>query len=60
LIPNAPNFYDHLQNRILTAFKPKNEDPDPKAQFDVMLTRKMTYEQVRLSSSPLLLPFASI
>lgn len=45
-IPTAPNFYDHLQNRILTVFKPKNEDPDPKAQFDVMLTRKMTYEQM--------------
>ncbi|KAL7416026.1 hypothetical protein BDY24DRAFT_406155 [Mrakia frigida] len=46
LIPNAPNFYDHLQNRILTAFKPKGEDADPKATFDVMLTRKMTYEQM--------------
>jgi ubiquitin carboxyl-terminal hydrolase 7 len=46
-ITNAPQFYEHLQNRILVQFKPKYEDPDPKATFEVMLTRKMTYEQVR-------------
>lgn len=46
-ITNAPQFYEHLQNRILVQFKPKYEDPDPKSTFEVMLTRKMTYEQVR-------------
>lgn len=35
----------------MTQFKPKIEDPDPKATFEVMLTRKMTYDQVRRALS---------
>lgn len=58
-ITNAPQFYEHLQNRILVQFKPKYEDPDPKSTFEVMLTRKMTYEQVRRARAPLVACSAS-
>lgn len=48
-IPNAPLFYEHLQNRILTRFKSKKEADwnDPSTTFDIMLAKKMTYDQVR-------------
>lgn len=45
---NAPAFYEYLQNRILVRFQPKNGDSDPKAVFESILTRKMTYDQVGL------------
>jgi ubiquitin carboxyl-terminal hydrolase 7 len=52
LYPTVPQYYDFLQNRVLVQFKPRYEDnPGRSADFDIMLSKKMTYEVV---SSPYL------
>lgn len=51
-----PQYYDFLQNRVLVNFKPRYEDPTGRvAEFELMLSKKMTYEVVCY----LLLPCAS-
>ncbi|KAM0756443.1 cysteine proteinase [Meredithblackwellia eburnea MCA 4105] len=39
-------FYDFFLNRVVVIFKPKYEDPEPKPEFDLVLSKKMTYEQM--------------
>lgn len=45
LYSSVPLFYDFLQNRVLVQFKPRYEDPNI-VDFDLMLSKKMTYEVV--------------
>ena len=48
-------FYDFFLNRVVVSFKPKYEDPEPKPEFEITLSKKNTYEQVSLSLAVLLL-----
>lgn len=48
-------FYDFFLNRIVVNFKPKFEMADPLPEFELTLSKKNTYDQVRPSSPP---PFA--
>lgn len=51
-IPNPPLFYDYFLNRLNVHFRPKIATDDPKAvEFDLMLSKKMTYDQVRCRST---------
>ena len=43
-------FYDFFLNRVMVTFKPKYEDPDPTHEFELMLSKKNTYDQVRALS----------
>ena len=43
-------FYDFFLNRVVVNFKPKFEDPEPKPEFEITLSKKNTYEQVSRSS----------
>ena len=45
LYSSVPLFYDFLQNRVLVQFKPRNDNSND-ADFDLMLSKKMTYEVV--------------
>jgi ubiquitin carboxyl-terminal hydrolase 7 len=40
-------FYDFFLNRVVVNFRPKFDDPDPKPEFDIYLSKKNSYEQVR-------------
>jgi ubiquitin carboxyl-terminal hydrolase 7 len=42
-------FYDFFLNRVVVNFKPKFEDTDLPASFDITLSKKNTYDQVRPS-----------
>ena len=54
LYTTIPQFYDFLQNRVLVQFKPRHEDNPGRTQdFDLMLSKKMTYDVVRPFNSPL-------
>ncbi|KAF8201450.1 hypothetical protein BJ912DRAFT_1019409 [Pholiota molesta] len=44
LYSNPVNYYDFLQNRVLILFKPKFEDPDPEAEFSLVLSKKQNYD----------------
>lgn len=46
LYSNPVNYYDFLQNRVLILFKPKFEDPDPEAEFSLVLSKKQNYDIV--------------
>lgn len=47
LYASVPQFYDFLQNRVLVSFRPKFEEPSAtNPEFDLMLSKKMTYELV--------------
>lgn len=51
LYSNIPQFYDFLQNRVLVQFKPRfEEDPGRTQDFDLMLSKKMTYDVVSFRS----------
>lgn len=39
-------FYDFFLNRVVVSFRPKFEDTDGKADFEITLSKKNTYEQV--------------
>ncbi|KAL8284094.1 hypothetical protein RQP46_004843 [Phenoliferia psychrophenolica] len=39
-------FYDFFLNRVMVTFKPKYEDPDPSHEFELMLSKKNTYDQM--------------
>jgi ubiquitin carboxyl-terminal hydrolase 7 len=52
LYSSTPQFYDFLQNRVLVQFKPRFEDLTGKIpDFDLVLSKKMTYEVVSRSTS---------
>lgn len=45
-------FYDFLQNRVLVQFKLRHDDPSGRtADFEIVLSKKMTYEVVSLIPS---------
>jgi ubiquitin carboxyl-terminal hydrolase 7 len=47
LYASVPQYYDFLQNRVLVNFRPRYEDPTGRiAEFELMLSKKMTYEVV--------------
>lgn len=51
LYASVPQYYDFLQNRVLVNFKPRHEDPTGRvAEFELMLSKKMTYEIVSCRS----------
>lgn len=64
LYSSVPLFYDFLQNRVLVQFKPRYENPND-ADFDLMLSKKMTYEVMAarvgdyLKQDPLKIRFTS-
>ena len=41
-------FYDFLQNQIKVLFKPRFDDVEPRTEFEVLLSKKMTYDMVSL------------
>ena len=43
---NPIHFYDFFMNRIVVAFKPRFEDQEFKSEFELTLSKKMTYDQV--------------
>ncbi len=43
---NPMQFYDFLQNQIKVLFKPRYEDVEYKQEFEVTLSKKMTYDMV--------------
>lgn len=43
-------FYDFFLNRVVVAFKPKFDDPEPKPEFEISLSKKNSYDQVRQST----------
>ncbi|KAK9894556.1 cysteine proteinase [Cystobasidium minutum MCA 4210] len=43
---NPIQFYDFFMNRIVVAFKPRFEDQEYKSEFELTLSKKMTYDQV--------------
>lgn len=46
LYSNPVGYYDFLQNRVLVLFKPKFEDSDPEAEFNLVLSKKQNYDIV--------------
>lgn len=43
---NPIQFYDFFMNRIVVAFKPRFEDQEFRSEFELTLSKKMTYDQV--------------
>ncbi|RGB42735.1 ubiquitin carboxyl-terminal hydrolase 5 [Rhizophagus diaphanus] len=62
---DIPHFYESLTLRIVVSFKPKLKDRDPKPEFDLVLNKKWTYDQVagavgtHLNTDPLKLRFTT-
>lgn len=48
MFTNPVQFYDFFLNRVVVTFRPKFEDPTPENEFSIVLSKKNTYEQVRL------------
>jgi ubiquitin carboxyl-terminal hydrolase 7 len=46
LYSNPVHFYDFLQNRVMITFRPKFEDSDPEADFNLVLSKKQNYDTV--------------
>ena len=44
------SYYDFLQNRVMVHFKPKDEDSEKAAEFNLTLSKKMTYDMVCILS----------
>ncbi|CAB5149192.1 unnamed protein product [Rhizophagus irregularis] len=63
---DIPHFYESLTLRIVVSFKPKLKDRDPKPEFDLILNKKWTYDQVagavatHLNTDPLKLRFTTV
>lgn len=58
LYAQVPAFYDFLQNRVLVTFKPKPETQtaaDGSPEFELMLSKKMTYDLVSRTNWNILL-----
>ena len=43
---NPIQFYDFFMNRVVVQFKPRFDDMDIKTEFELTLSKKMTYDQV--------------
>ncbi|PKC11352.1 putative ubiquitin-specific processing protease 21 [Rhizophagus irregularis] len=62
---DIPHFYESLTLRIVVLFKPKLKDRDPKPEFEIVLNKKWTYDQVagaagtHLNTDPLKLRFTT-
>ncbi|KAK4048743.1 ubiquitin-specific protease ubp15 [Microbotryomycetes sp. JL221] len=39
-------FYDFFLNRVVVSFKPKFEDPEPRQEFELCLSKKNSYDQM--------------
>ncbi|PWN30800.1 putative ubiquitin-specific processing protease 21 [Jaminaea rosea] len=65
LYSNPIQFYDFLQNQIKVLFKPRSEDAEYKQEFEMTLSKKMTYDTMankvadRLKHQPLMLRFTT-
>ncbi|CAD6985631.1 unnamed protein product [Tilletia controversa] len=65
LYSNPIMFYDFLQNQIKVLFKPRHEDVEPRTEFEVLLSKKMTYDMMaakageRLKHDPFKLRFTT-
>ncbi|KAK0549532.1 ubiquitin-specific protease ubp15 [Tilletia horrida] len=65
LYSNPIMFYDFLQNQIKVLFKPRFEDVEPRTEFEVTLSKKMTYDMMaakageRLKHDPFKLRFTT-
>lgn len=65
LYSNPIQFYDFLQNQIKVLFKPRFDDVDYKGEYEVTLSKKMTYDMMalkfgeRLKHDPLKLRFTT-
>ncbi|PWN43435.1 putative ubiquitin-specific processing protease 21 [Ceraceosorus guamensis] len=65
LYSNPIQFYDFLQNQIKVLFKPKAEDAEYRGEFELTLSKKMTYDMMaakfaeRLKHDPLKLRFTT-
>jgi ubiquitin carboxyl-terminal hydrolase 7 len=65
LYSSVPQIYDFLQNRVLVQFKPRYDDNTAAPEFDLMLSKKMTYDVMAhrvgdyLKHDPLKLRFTS-
>ncbi|KAG0139390.1 hypothetical protein CROQUDRAFT_111631 [Cronartium quercuum f. sp. fusiforme G11] len=62
---NPPQFYDFFTNRVLVQFKPRYEDMKTTTEFDLLLSKKMTYDLMairvgeKLGHEPLKLRFTN-
>ncbi|KAE8245144.1 hypothetical protein A4X13_0g6070 [Tilletia indica] len=65
LYSNPIMFYDFLQNQIKVLFKPRHDDVEPRTEFEVLLSKKMTYDMMaakageRLKHDPFKLRFTT-
>ncbi|KAH0446021.1 hypothetical protein IEQ34_025144 [Dendrobium chrysotoxum] len=65
LYSNPIQFYDFLQNQIKVLFKPRFDDVDYKGEFEITLSKKMTYDMMaakfgeRLKHDPMKLRFTT-
>ncbi|PWN37589.1 putative ubiquitin-specific processing protease 21 [Meira miltonrushii] len=65
LYSNPIQFYDFLQNQIKVLFKPRYDDVDYKGEYEITLSKKMTYDMMaakfgdRLKHDPLKLRFTT-
>ena len=46
LYSNPVQFYDFLQNRVMIFFKPKYEEADADSEFNLVFSKKHTYDVV--------------
>ncbi|EGG09841.1 uncharacterized protein MELLADRAFT_42507 [Melampsora larici-populina 98AG31] len=62
---NPPQFYDFFTNRVLVQFKPRYDDMTSSAEFDLLLSKKMTYDVMasrvgeKLNHDPMKLRFTN-
>ncbi|RIB21024.1 ICP0-binding domain of ubiquitin-specific protease 7-domain-containing protein [Gigaspora rosea] len=65
-IYNIPAFYDSLYMKIIVHFKPRYKDIEPNPEFELVLNRKYTYDDiakrvaVHLSTDPFKLQFTTV
>lgn len=65
LYSNPIQFYDFLQNQIKVLFKPRFDDVEYKGEYEITLSKKMTYDMMaakfgeRLKHDPLKLRFTT-
>lgn len=65
LYSNPIQFYDFLQNQIKVLFKPRFDDAEYKGEYEITLSKKMTYDMMaakfaeRLKHDPLKLRFTT-
>jgi ubiquitin carboxyl-terminal hydrolase 7 len=50
LYSNPVHFYDFLQNRVMITFRPKFEDSDPEADFNLVLSKKQNYDTMSMKA----------